>query len=186
MSRGVNMSKMKYESEKDEILKQGALFQGMDPYNINKQDLLHVARKLIDIYNAVYRSNALREEACEIVANLAMKHEEVLDIVIENSRNYTKNQYIDDASPYSPNSFDVLLKVGSSNEKVIPFLEEVIRDEWGISRWKAIEVLCNLDEADAKDIIRNIIKGKYPSRYLELESDLRIIESIKGKEFIEL
>ncbi|GAF70097.1 unnamed protein product, partial [marine sediment metagenome] len=101
------------------------------------------------------------------------------------ARQYAKAQKIDDASPYKPNSFDVLESIGGSNKKVITFLKEIIQNDWGIPRWEAIEVLCRINDLTADEIIIQIIQGKYHPKYLDHELDIKHIEQIKGKNFIQ-
>ena len=131
--------------------------------------------ELISIYNSLHKGKTLREHAAKAVGGLAVHYEIALEQVIEDAQQYAKSQHIDDAFPYNPNSFDVLLTMGVGNEKVISFLEYTMKNDWGIPRWEAIGVLCKLNDASADKIIDNLIQGQYPPKSLTHQDDLRQI-----------
>lgn len=144
-----------------------------------------VANQLISLYDSTFNRASLRERAADVVKNLASRHDSVLDLVFVSARLYARTQHIDDAFPYHPNGFDVLAGTRNRNRKVIAFLRDVIRNDWGIPRWGAIGALCRIDDPDAEATIVDVIRGKHPSRNLDVRNDLREIERVKGQSFVE-
>jgi len=153
--------------------------------NIDSKELETYASEIILIYNNIFNDDNLRRKATHIIRELAKRYDIILDLVMENARQYANAQYIDDAFPYSPNSFDVLAEIGKGNKRVISFLKDTVLNNYGIPRWNAIEALCQLDDPLADRIIIEIIQGKYPPKQLYFENDLSHIENIKGKSFIQ-
>ena len=145
---------------------------------------LSIARRLIGIYNHIYGPQALREEAARLVVALAGRAPAVVQLVIEDARAYAKHQHIDDASPYSPNSFEVLGRIEPANEYIVPFLEEVVKEDWGIARWSAIEALCASSHPSAEAVLRNLARGQYPPKKLDTAHDLQLIAGHKGPSFL--
>jgi hypothetical protein len=82
-----------------------------------------------------------------------------LELVIKNAERYMITQHIDNASPYSPNSFEILAKIGRGSARVISFLDHELQDEWDIPKWAAIEAACKLDDANADEIVSEVIRG---------------------------
>jgi len=82
----------------------------------SERDLRKLTEGIISIYDDSLNEDNLRKRAVDVVCDLARRYDEVLDIVIENAQKYADAQHIDDASPYSPNSFNILAKVGKGNE----------------------------------------------------------------------
>ena len=140
---------------------------------------------MIAVYESGFNERDQREGAMRIVSTLANRHDFVLTRVFEDARRYARNQHIDDAFPYDPNTFDVLAEMGQGNVKVISFLKATVENDWGIPRWKAIEVLCRLDDPNADEVLVDVINGKHPSRNPDVLNDLREIEQIKGRSFVE-
>jgi len=169
-----------YQTES--TLATGKLLAETDPSQIDPELLSRVSLQLIAIYDSISGGQSTRNVAAETVAQLARRHSAVLDLVIANAREYARTQHIDDASPYTPNSFDVLASVGQRNARVISFLEDTVRGDWGIPRWAAIEALCGLNDPTADRILRGVVQGQYPPRLLDCESDLRVIETAKWRD----
>ena len=140
--------------------------------HMEKQELERRVSELINTYDNPWNEHDIREEAFHLLCSLAKRYPLALDLVIINAQHYIETQRIDDADPYSPNSFDVLSEVGKGNPKVISFLKYTLQNEWGIPRWEAIETLCKLNDAQADKIINDLIQGEYPPRFLDLHVDL--------------
>lgn len=154
--------------------------------NITEGGLWELISKLISIYNNPHYDNTLRVKATQVVSNLAKRFDQVIGLVIEDARKYVETQHIDDAFPYSPNSYNVLANIGRGNPKVISFLQDIVQNDWGIPRWEAINTLCQIDDPQADLIIIDIAKGKYPPKHFDLQFDLREIQNVKGFNFINL
>lgn len=69
---------------------------------------------------------------------------------------------------------------------IVHFLEEFIKNDWGIPRWAALEALCRLNNGAADEILKKVILGNYPPRNLSHQDDLRIIERYRGMGFVEM
>lgn len=161
------------------------LFRSGNPAVIVNDELVDVAKRLIDLYNSPFENSKARRRGARLVAGLAQKSSTILELVFEDARKYASNQHIDDAFPHSPNSFEVLTLVGHpGNLLVVRFLEEIVRTEWGIPRWAAIEALCALQDPAAYEIIQKIILGFYSPKNFNLEDDLRIIERHRRKDLL--
>jgi len=135
--------------------------------------------RLIAVFNRPFEEKTLREQAARALVDLCDRNIELFEWVIEDARKYAKLAHICDFSPYVPNSFVVLANVRCT-ERVLSFLEEIVRNEYGIPRWEALETLCLLDHSDADRIIEKVLKGNYPPRLLDPKLDVRAIESAKG------
>ncbi len=151
----------------------------------DETELREVTDSLISLYDSGFNESGQRYRAVRLVGALAKRHDLVLDRVIENAHRYSRTQHIDDAFPYEPNGFDVLAEMGQGRSKVISFLRDTVRNDWGIPRWKAIEVLCKLDDPEANSIVVEVIQGKYPSRNPDVLNDLRPIEQVKGRDYVQ-
>lgn len=147
-------------------------------------ELRVVADSLISLYDSVFKDRGQRNRAVRLACSLAKRYDLVLDLVIENARRYVRTQHIDDAFPYAPSSFDVLAEMGKGSTKVIAFLIDTVRKDWGIPRWKAVEILCKLDDPVAEGFVVEVIQGKHPSRNPDVLNDLRPIEQVKGRDFV--
>ena len=107
-----------------------------------------------------------------------------MQLLIESATRYVKAQHIDDADPYSPNSFDIFARIGRGDEKIILFLRETIVNNWGIPRWEAIDALCALRDSEADRILREILHGMHRPKKLDIDSDIRRIKSARGLDFV--
>lgn len=161
------------------------LFRCGEQIFVSNEELVEFVKRLISIYNSPSETLGLREHALKSVAELAQNSSAILDIVFEDAEKYVRDQYIDDAFPHSPNSFDVLAIVRSTHLVVVVFLETIVRVDWGIPRWAAIDALCRIGDFFADEVLKKVVLGNYPPRNLSIQDDLRIIEKYKGKRFIE-
>lgn len=168
------------------ILAEGKALAATPPGQRAAGSAREMALQLIDVYDMVYNSDESRRMAADLVADLARDDQEVIDLVIQSAARYTEKQFIDDASPYSPNSFEVLSRIGRGHQKVISFLRQTIADHWGIPRWAAIDALCVLGDSEGDQVLHDILSGKYPPRKLDLDLQLetRRIAAAKGSDFI--
>lgn len=172
------------ENKEDDLVKQGEEVVAKK-LSVDNDALIDLTGKLIDLYDNPFLREQLRNKSARIVAMLAGLHESILGLVIENAKKYARSQHIDDASPYSPNSFEVLSEIKKSDQKmIISFLKETIQSNYGIPRWEAIKALCRIHHSDAKNFINEVIKKKYPSKYYDISYDLAIIEFVKGQDYI--
>lgn len=145
----------------------------------SKEEIKRVVNGLINIYDNPLNGREIREKAFRLVICLAKQDDLALDCVIINARRFIETQYIDDASPYSPNSFDVLSEVGEGSSKLISFLKDTLQNEWGIPRWEAIKALCKLNDPQADRIINDLIQGAYPPKFLDSRIDLAKIKALR-------
>ena len=142
-------------------------------------------RELISLYDSPYNSGSRREQAAQIVGQLADQHDVAFDLVIDSARRYANMQHIDDAFPYNPNGFDVLSGLTRRQEKAIQFLRNVVQNDWGIPRWAALEAICKFIHPEADDFIAEIIRGRYPPKHYGQKEDLYHIRSVKGQGYID-
>jgi hypothetical protein len=161
-----------------QLLLDGKRLIGIERF-VDEEELKRMVGELIDTYDNPFNSSEIREKAFCSVSSLARQNDLVLDSVISNARRFIETQYIDDASPYSPNSFDVLSEIGKGNPKSISFLKDTLQNEWGIPRWEAIKALCKLNDPQADKIIYNLVQGAYPPKFLDLRMDLDKIRRLR-------
>ena len=178
VAKRTTLDKFSLVQEGERILRSGGGYIGIN-------QLTNLVISLINLYNNIFEDNQLRQRAAKITARLAKVNIPVLEFIFEDARKYAREQHIDDAFPYSPNSFEALALVGPIVPVVI-FLEEGVKIDWGISRWAAIEELCALRDPAANKILQKIVFGSYPPKNFSREDDLRIIEKYKRKVFAEL
>lgn len=167
------------EAQKNRLLSQGERLIDIGGH-IEKEELERIANELIHSYDNPYNGYEIREKAFHVICSLANQYDLVLDFVINNARHYIETQYIDDASPYSPNSFDVLSEIRMGNPKLISLLKHTLQNEWGIPRWEAIKALCKLNDPQADKIINDLIRGEYPTKFLDLKVDLDKIRKVRS------
>lgn len=172
------------KTRKDRLISDGEKLFESKGY-LEERELRELILELISIYDNPFNAYGQRERAASVVSSLAGRYDLILDLVIENAQAYAETLHIDDASPYSQNSFDVLARSGSGNTKVVSFLQHTIKTDWGIPRWEATKALCELDDPQADRIIIDIIQGKYPPKFLDLKRDLAKIQEVKGESFVE-
>jgi hypothetical protein len=153
-------------------------------WQLPTQALDSLVRQLISVYDGLWHPDALRRRAASIVERLATRHELVIDRLLENARAYGEQQHVDDAFPYSPNSFGLLGSVGAGNERIRTFLLATVHDGWGIQRWEAVRALCVIGDAESDRLVSEIVVGLHPPRQLDFENDVRIVETLKGKDFV--
>lgn len=134
--------------------------------------------RLIAVYNRPFEEKTLREQAGRALVDLVDRHFEVLELVTADAKEYCRLAHICDFWPWKPNSFNVLQNV-KYKEEVIKFLEEIVRTEYGIPRWEALEVLCLLDHSEADRIVEKVIRGAYAPRFLDPKFDVSTIESVR-------
>jgi hypothetical protein len=129
---------------------------------------------LIAIYDSGMPTASLdtRQRAAACVAKMASLDDTVLASIIENARMYARVQQIDDAFPYSPNSFEVLAIVRPVKEETISFLRWIVEHEPGIPRYASIRTLSALHDDAADMILQDIVNGRYPSESRSFEIDL--------------
>lgn len=174
-----------HEPQHGQLFAMGEQLASQSDGTIDETGLKTVANQLISLYDNTYSRASLRERAADVVKDLASRYDSVLDLVVLSARRYSRTQHIDDAFPYHPNGFNVLAATRQQNTKVIAFLTDVIRKDWGIPRWDAIGALCRIDDPDAESTIVDVIRGNYPSRNPDVRNDLREIEQVKGRSFVE-
>lgn len=155
------------------------------PADADAQQVADVSNELIAFYDSPWNDDETRIEAAALVGSLAQRYPSVVRSIIESARRYVLNQRVDDAFPWSPNSFLVLSRLRPSSEEIVHFLELAVRCEWGIARWAALRALCEIDVPDAERIVGAVVRGDYPPRFSELQFDLKVIEEVKGRGFLE-
>jgi hypothetical protein len=117
-------------------------FEGIE---LDKKTILDLTRQLIAIYDKPFwMGRHYRELAAEAVVILAGGSTDALDLVIANARQYADMAKIDDADPYSPNSFEVLAQISPPCSQVLSFLQDIIRTCGGIAQWEANRALCGV------------------------------------------
>lgn len=112
---------------------------------IQSGDLLTLAEKSIQIYDSLSFPDSLRKRAAHTVSKLATHDARILEIVIKNAELYARMQHIDDAFPYSPNSFEVLAAISPSCVYAVSFLSRIEREDWGVAKWAALQALLVVD-----------------------------------------
>lgn len=136
--------------------------------------------RLIAIYNLPYTPKSLRENAARALVDLVDRHVELLELVIADAQKYAKLAHVCDFSPYVPNSFAVLANL-QCKDTVVSFLEEIVRQDYGIPRWEALEALCLMETAEADRVLEKVILGHYAPAYVDPKIDKRLIESVKTR-----
>jgi len=110
--------------------------------NVHPGDRLTLGERLIAIYDTPYVGlPEIRCRAARACAKLASWDDRILEAVLENAKLYAMSQHLQDAYPYSPNSFDVLAEVGPIYDRVTSFLRDVVERDWGIARAAAARTL---------------------------------------------
>lgn len=113
---------------------------------VHPDDLLTLCEKLIEIYDAPFVGTLeFRRRAARAVAQIAAHDAGVLSLIIENAASYAKQQHIDDASPYSPNAFEVLAEIVPIYERVTSFLHHIAEHDCGVARWSATQALLAIE-----------------------------------------
>jgi hypothetical protein len=169
----------------EDCVKMGEEFLSAENDFLGETKVLDLGVKLIEIYDSVFSSADLRQRAFKVVCGLAIRQPGILELVIKNAERYAAGQQVDDAFPYSPNSFEVLANTGKGNTRVIAYLRSVLEDQYGTPRWAAIEALCQLGDSEATRILADVVRGAYHPPKLALSDDLLIIERNLGKSFVE-
>jgi hypothetical protein len=172
----------------EDCIREGEKFLSSGTDFLGDTKVVELGVKLIKIYDSIDSPDDLRQRAFNLECSLSIRQPIILESVIKNAECYIRGQYIDDASPYSPNSFEVLANTGKGNPRVVAFLREVLQDQWGIPRWEAIRSLCKLSklrDSEATIILADVIRGVYPPKKLSLSDDLLVIERNLEKAFIE-
>ncbi|MFH1071811.1 MAG: hypothetical protein V1743_00085 [Nanoarchaeota archaeon] len=170
-----------HDLETEIILQLGErIIERKDVYSAENMNWL--ARKITNTY---YFHSGKQERALGILKALEAQYHIVANLAIADARAYQENQHIDDASPYNPNGFDLLEQFPDKPE-VIVYLEEVLRTEYGIPRWQAIETLCKMDTDTARSLLADVMKGNYPSKHFSVSHDISTIRHVKGDAFVEL
>lgn len=134
--------------------------------------------RLIAIYNLPYTPKSPRENAARALVDLVDRHVELLELVIADAQKYAQCAHICDFTPYVPNSFAVLANL-QCKDKVVSFLEEIVRQDYGIPRSEALEALCLMETAEADRVLERVILGHYAPPYVDPQMDKRLIESVK-------
>jgi len=117
-----------------------------------------------------------------------LKHEAVIDLLIVDAKKYARALHIDDASPVSPNSIEMLAEVSLQNPKIIAFFEKILNKEYGLPRWQAIESLCLNACPEADEMLKKLVNGEYGSYPLKggygINSDIDEVKRHKGEQFV--
>lgn len=170
--------------EDERLFALGERIASQEGDDVDSEQLKTLVSCLVSLYDSM-ASRALRKRAADVAGALAKRYDIALDLVVASAGQYARTQHIDDAFPYAPNGFDVLAAAGQGNKKVISFLSDTVRSDWGIPRWKAIEALCRIDDPEADGVIVEVIRGNYPSRNPDVRADLRQIEEVRGRGFLQ-
>jgi hypothetical protein len=129
------------------------------PRVVTEPSLLELAAELITVYDSPFGRTDLKWRAADIVTGLAITSSAIVDLVIKNASQYAGSQHIDDAFPYSPNGFDVLVQIGR-RDGVIPFLRRVARDDWGVARSSAVTALSELGISPIGEVRQFHVDGR--------------------------
>jgi len=137
------------------------------------------AKQLIAIYNQPFvKEKILREQAVRSLIQLVNANANLLAMVIDDAKEYARMAHVCDFSPWDPNAFAVLLQVGWKAE-VIAFLSDLVRREYGIPRWDALETLCRMEHPEADRVVEEVSLGHYPPTYHH-EMDQRVVECARA------
>src|SRR5688572_20577707 len=82
-------------------------------------ELMDVVRGLLNISESGQEPADQRKTAAELLAALATRFDSAFESVVEIANRYIRTQYIDDASPYSPNGFDILAQVVGRQRSIV-------------------------------------------------------------------
>jgi hypothetical protein len=155
------------------------------------EQVLSLARTSISIYNnpRLFSDDweRKRERGAEVVRKLALKYEAVIDLLIADAKKYARALHTDDASPVSPNSIEMLAEFALQYTKIITFLEKILKTDYGLPRWQAIESLCLIGCPEADAILKKLVNGEYgpyPIRGYGINSDIDEVKRHKGETFV--
>jgi hypothetical protein len=143
----------------------------------------------INIYYYWHYEFEIKKRAARVIVLLAKKHKNVVDLLINDAESYATSLHIDDSSPVSPNSFEVLANLANQYPNIADFFEDILRKEYGLPRWQAIESLYEVDDTKSNDILKRLINGEYgpyPVKGYSLKWDIDPIIEKKGKTFVDM
>lgn len=171
----------------EKVLADGKALVAAGPTQQSTEVVRAAVAQLIEAFEtSLFNDHETREAAASLVVELARHHPIAVDLVIDGARRYGENQQIEDSFPQTPNSFQVLSRIGGGNHKIISFLRETVESDSGIPRWAAVDALCALRDSEGDRVLQDVVNGKYPPKGSVAEFDIRRrIETARGREFVE-
>jgi hypothetical protein len=107
------------------------------PVNLDTRVVTELSKELIRIYDSPFDGYAVRKGAASVIARVAAANPAVCELVILSAESYAKSQHIDDAFPYSPNSFEILGTIARGKKRVRDFLVHVAANDFEIPKYEA-------------------------------------------------